>query len=153
MRLNLGCGHEPLEGWTNVDAYAEQADIIGDIRELQFEDVEDVLMVHVLEHFSWRETRQVLARVHGWMRKGGQLIVEVPDMQTITGEAMLNPDWIRYLYGSQEHEGEYHRTGFTAHSLSMHLHATGFTIRRLERFRSQNRHRYRMPCLEIVATA
>jgi predicted SAM-dependent methyltransferase len=153
VRLNLGCGHEPLEGWTNVDAYAEEADVSGDIRGLQFDDAEEVLLVHVLEHFSWRETHLVLRRIHGWMRKGATLTVEVPDMEHITAEAMHNVDWIRYLYGSQEHEGEYHRTGFTAHSLSMQLHTAGFVIREVERFRSDNPHRHRMPCLQIVATA
>jgi len=153
MRLNLGCGHEPLPGYVNVDAYADEADVDGDIRLLEFHDVDEVLMSHVLEHISWRDTDVTLSHVHGWMRPGGLLRVEVPDMNLITREAMRNPDWIRYLYGSQEHEGEVHRNGFTLTSLSKAVTEAGFTIRESHLFRSDNPHRNGMPVIQMVASA
>jgi predicted SAM-dependent methyltransferase len=153
MRLNLGCGHEPLEGYVNLDSYAVEADVQGDLRLLDFEDVTEVLMSHVLEHISWRETQDVLNRVHGWMRPGGLLRVEVPDMNLISREAMRNPDWLRYLYGSQEHDGETHRTGFTLTSLTKHITAAGFEILESHLFRSDNEHRYGMPVIQVLAAA
>ena len=153
MLLNLGCGHQPIVGYTNVDAYADEADIKGDIRELTFTDVGEVQLKHVLEHFPWRDTLPVLERIHSWMRPGAMIVVEVPDMAPITAEAMRNPDWIRYLYGSQEHEGEYHRSGFTVESLTSDLIEAGFTVGKTVRFRSQNQHRLGMPCICVWAFA
>lgn len=153
MRLNLGCGHEPLEGWTNVDLYAEEADVKADISQLSGYDADEIRLSHVLEHFSWRETSAVLERLHGCLKPGGRIDVEVPDMNLITREAMKNPDWIRYLYGSQEHEGEYHRTGFTLVSIQTALVDAGFTILEAHVFRSDNPHRYGMPVIQVVGAA
>jgi len=153
MRLNLGCGHQLLAGYVNVDAYAKEADVLGFIHLLHFEDVDEVLMSHVLEHISWRHVDVTLSHVHGWMRPGGLLRVEVPDMNLITREAMRNEDWIRYLYGSQEHEGEIHRNGFTLTSLSKAVTEAGFTIRESHLFRSDNPHRCGMPVIRMVAAA
>ena len=153
MRLNLGCGHDPLPDWRNVDSHAEEADVVGDIRELHFHGITEVRMSHVLEHISWRETNDVLKRIHGWMRPLSHLSIEVPDMEQIIKEAPMNPDWLRYFYGSQEHEGEYHRTGFTAISLASAIHKSGFTFAEVIRFRSTNPHRDNMPCLLATAFA
>jgi len=153
MRLNLGCGHEPLPGFVNIDSYAVEADVQGDLRLLDFHDVDEVLMSHVLEHISWRETQDVLTRIHGWMRPKGKLTVEVPDMNLISREAMRNPDWIRYLYGSQEHEGEVHRSGFTLSSLTGQVTKAGFMMRESHLFRSDNPHRMGMPVILVMAAA
>ncbi len=60
MKLNLGCGDKILEGYVNVDVVDERAgavpDINCDISDLSiFEDnyAEEILAVHVVEHF-WR---------------------------------------------------------------------------------------------------
>lgn len=152
-RLNLGCGHTPLCGYVNIDAYASEADVHGDIRLLEYHDVDEVLMSHVLEHISWREVPDLLKHVHGWMRPKGLLTVEVPDMGRILPDAMRNPDWIRYVWGSQEHEGECHRTGFTVHTLTKVLHDAGFVVREVQAFRSTYRTRVGMPCITAKATA
>ena len=149
-RLNLGCGHEPIQGYVNIDSYAVEADVHGDFRQLTYRDVDEILLSHVLEHLPWRHTQLVLNKLHGWLRDGGELLIEVPDMELITAEAMGNPDWVRYLYGSQEHEGEYHRSGFTIPILEQKLRTAGFMIAEIYSFRSKNPHRLGMPCITAV---
>lgn len=150
MRLNLGSGPLPLEGYTNVDAHLP-ADVRGDIRELEFSDVEEVRLDHLLEHIPHGQTAQVLNRIHGWMRPGGVLCVEVPDMAAI----MENPraTWLTDIYGTQSHEGETHLAGFDEHTLSHAIVSAGFSIVSLRRFVSDHQQRTGMFCLEVIARA
>lgn len=150
MRLNLGSGGQPLEDYTNVDLHAP-ADVQGDIRELDFHDIEEVVLYHLLEHIPHAQTITVLERIHGWMRSGAQIVVEVPDMQGI----MENPSpcWITDIYGVQSHEGEFHYTGFMSTTLAHVLHEAGFQNIEVRRFISLNPNRPGMPCLEATAVA
>ena len=56
MKLNLGCGTDYKEGWTNVDSGNTKCDVKQNIEEFPwpFEDssVEEILMKHVMEHIS-----------------------------------------------------------------------------------------------------
>lgn len=150
MRLNLGCGWVPLEGYVNVDAHCP-ADVQGDIRELDFSDVEEVRMDHLLEHLPHAETVQVLKRVRSWMRLGAPIAVEVPDMAAI----MENPrgTWLTDIYGTQSHQGEFHMSGFDVHSLSHALFAAGFSDVTARAFVSDNLQREGLPCVEAIGRA
>ena len=149
-RLNLGSGKYPLPGYINMDAH-EPADLEGDVWDRVFTiEFEEVRMDHFLEHIPWTQTHALLTRVHGWLIEGGLLRVEVPDMAAIF-ERGTGGDWLRYVYGSQQHEGEFHRAGFTAVSLYTALDEAGFTDVDVKSMISTFRTRQGMPCL--VATA
>ena len=150
MKLNLGSGRLPLEEYVNVDLH-EEVDVKGDIRYLSFYDIEEVRMSHLLEHLPWADTVPVLERVKGWMRPGGLLMVEVPDMELIMAEAHSNPDWVAWVYGSQYHDGEYHKTGFTVRTLEAAIVGAGFSEVAVRQFRSEHPYRPGMPCLEATA--
>jgi len=152
MRLNLGSGKYPLEGWTNVDAHCE-ADVQGDIRDLHFHDVEAVNMDHLLEHFSWRETTSILARIHSWMLPGGDLRIEVPDMTQIMERGTQHPRWFKYVYGDQSTPGEFHLAGFTCGMLVERLQMAGFRLRFIAKNTSRHQGRRGMPCLVARASA
>jgi predicted SAM-dependent methyltransferase len=152
LRLDLGSGYFPAFGFTSVDNH-QNADHRVDILTAVFTDVAEVRMSHVLEHFPWRETVPLLQRIRGWMNDGGRITVEVPDMARIMAGWQTNPDWIRYVYGSQEHDGEYHRTGFTRVSLLHMMSRAGWLDVAIREFRSEFRTRPGMPCLEAKATA
>ena len=151
-RLNIGSGWFPLDGWTNVDEHCP-ADIQGDFRELEFHGVDEILLSHLLEHLSWRETIPILVQMRGWLRSGGRLTVEVPDMEAIMQMGTDFHDWVRYVYGSQQNEGEYHRAGFTADSLVTLLESAGYEEVTARQFRSEFRTRPGMPCVEAIAYA
>jgi predicted SAM-dependent methyltransferase len=150
-KLNLGSGQYPLDGWWNVDLHCD-ADTQADFRDLHFTNVEKIRMSHLLEHISWRETVDVLTQVRGWLRDGGTLEVEVPDMDAIMALGTQHPLWFKYVYGDQSHAGEYHLAGFTANSLGASLRQAGFTVRTVDRFVSTHKGRDGMPCLYAEAT-
>lgn len=150
--INLGCGKFPLEGYVNVDAHEDCADLVADVWDLSFRDVGCVRMDHFLEHFGWRETVPLLEAVRGWMQLGGVLEVEVPDMEAIMAGGTQG-DWLRYVYGSQQHEGEHHRTGFTVISLFDAIEDAGYNRIRVERIVSDFSTRAGMPCLKATARA
>lgn len=149
-RVNLGSGELLLDGWTNVDAYVA-ADITEDCRDLDFTDLDEVYTSHMLEHLAWGDVPPLLRRIRGWLKPGGKLTIEVPDMAAI----MANPgdDWVIYVYGSQSHEGEFHRSGFTQDSLSQALANEGYSGVNVAAFLSEHPFRPGMPCLLAVAYA
>ncbi len=152
MKLNLGCGWFPLPGYVNIDEHCP-ADIQADFRALTFSGVDAINMSHLLEHLSWRETLSALTQLRGWLHSGGTLTVEVPDMEAILALGTEFHDWVRYVYGSQQNEGEYHRAGFTADSLTTLLESAGYQDVTARRFLSEFRTRPGMPCVEAVGHA
>lgn len=153
MKINVGCGHLPLDGYLNVDMHAREADVLGDARQMQFQDVDEVVAYHFLEHLGWQDTLPFLTRVHSWMRPGGRIAVEVPDMEKILELGLADGACWAYIYGSQEHEGEFHRSGFTSEMLKHVLLAAEFTDVRTRRFFSRHWVRKGMPCLLAIARA
>ena len=149
----MGCGTLPLPDWTNVDQHSEQADIRGDVRELHFEGVDEVRMDHMLEHLPGRDIPPFLKRVHGWMRPGGRITVEVPDMQKICEIGLTHSMAMQWIYGAQDHDGEYHKFGFNAWSLGLALEDAGFKDVETRVFRSDHWAREGMPCAEATGVA
>ena len=150
--VNLGCGKFPLDGYINVDAH-EPSDVKADVWSLAFRDCGVVQMDHFLEHFSWRETVPLLELVRGWLYAGGMVEVEVPDMEEIMRNGSDFQDWLRYVYGSQQHDGEYHKAGFTINSLFDALEDAGYHEIKVRKFVSGFKTRKGMPCLHGTGRA
>ena len=99
IRLNLGCGDKILPGYINVDVVSERAgnkpDFVTDIRNLKgIPDsfAEEVLAVHVVEHF-WRW--EVLDVIKEWCRvlkPGGKMILECPNLRSACEEFLRNEE-------------------------------------------------------------
>lgn len=151
MKLNIGSGQYPLEGYVNIDLY-EPADIQGDFMEMQFEGVTEAVLSHVLEHLSWRQSKPALRLVRSWMDIGARIVVEVPDMSTIVAMGFTR-DTRGAMYGDQSHEGEYHKTGFSDKMLVNDLLECGFGNVQTRRFLSTHPARDGFPCLEATAVA
>lgn len=149
-RLNLGCGGYPLDGYTNLDLYPP-ADIVGDFMQMEFTGLEEVAMIHSLEHLPWVETPQILTRIKGWLAPGGTLRIEVPDMEAIMAMGTAGTVWNQYVYGCQAHEGEYHKAGFTEDLLAGLLELVGYRIVSTRRFVGGHPMREGFPNLEVVA--
>jgi predicted SAM-dependent methyltransferase len=108
-------------------------------------------MFHVLEHLSWKEGPDVNRHVREWLRKGGQLVVEVPDMERIMERGTYPTDWVSWVYGVQDHEGEYHRAGYTLESLYQLVAGCGLTVTRSNKFLSEHPARPGFPCVSVTA--
>ena len=79
MKLHLGCGKKILPGYINIDATC--GDVLGDIRDLfAYEDnsVDEILAVHVWEHFWLNEVLGIAKEWRRVLKPGGKLILEMP---------------------------------------------------------------------------
>ena len=151
-RLNLGCGDKILPGYVNVDVAAARAgqkpDVICDLRRLEpfaSESVDEVLSVHVIEHF-WRwEALDVLREWLRLLKPGGTMILECPNLATACAELLKDPDglcgpgpeaqrtmWV--LYGDPRWRDPLmvHRWGYTPASLRRLMEEAGMVNVRQE---------------------
>jgi SAM-dependent methyltransferase len=145
LRLNLGCGDKILPGYVNVDVVEARAgmrpDVMCDLHDLApFADAsaDEILSVHVVEHF-WRW--EIAAVMREWVRvlkPGGQMVVECPNILSACETFLQNPReyahedqrgqrtmWV--FYGDPEWQDPLmiHRWGYTPESLQALLSEVG----------------------------
>lgn len=117
MKLHLGCGHNYMEGWVNVDGPKDElcyddlkADIHARIEDLEYPDnsVDEILMNAVFEHFPRHVAIMQLHKFYKWLKPGGKLTILVPDFWG-TVEMLKKSEspkeqqfWFRHLYGPQD---------------------------------------------------
>jgi predicted SAM-dependent methyltransferase len=134
LRLNLGSGHVPREGYVNVDARKlDGVDVAADVRKLPFEPgtVEEIHSAHLVEHFPIEELRRVvLPHWRELLRPGGRLVAVVPDAEAMVRETaegrMPFDDFQRVMFGDQEYDGDFHFSTYTPDSLSALFAEAGF---------------------------
>lgn len=99
-RLHLGCGNIRLDGFINIDIRQTSAtDRVTDITNLaEFSDnsVDMIYSSHCLEHFSFRIVPDILREWNRVLKKGGELVVRVPDF-----DILVNAYLKSHLYRSQ----------------------------------------------------
>lgn len=83
MKLNLGCGCRRLEGYTNVDL--RDSDVNCDIRKLPFpaDTAEEIMAIHVAEHFYLIEILPVLREWLRVLKPGGKMVIELPCLDKV----------------------------------------------------------------------
>jgi SAM-dependent methyltransferase len=100
VKLNLGCGDKVLPGYVNVDVAESRAgkrpDLLCDLHRLAtFEDnsVDEILSVHVVEHF-WRwEVVDVLKEWVRVLKPGGLMVLECPNLKSACETFLSNPEF------------------------------------------------------------
>ena len=124
MKLNLGCGNKPLEGYENIDRKNGQ-----EAYPLNCSDnsVDEIRASHILEHFSHKDVLDILRHWTSKLKTGGVLKVAVPDFGKIAkfyldGEKI---NTVGYLMGGQTDKDDYHHTIFDKQSLYELLKASG----------------------------
>lgn len=152
LRLNLGCGDKILPDYVNVDIVESRAgqrpDIVTDLKNLsmfQTGSVDEILSVHVVEHF-WRwEARDILREWVRVLKPGGRMILECPNLQSACELFLQDPArfaredkegqrtmWV--FYGDPAWQDPYmiHRWGYTPASLQSLMEECGLTDVRQE---------------------
>jgi len=135
LRVNLGCGHIPLDGYVNVDMRAlPGVDIVAEAGNLPCEPgtLREIRSAHLLEHFPQEELRRrLLPYWFSLLAPGGTFIAVVPD-----GEAMVShlaagdypfEQFREVLFGAQEYSGDFHFILFEPRSIQSLLEEAGFT--------------------------
>ncbi|HTH79315.1 MAG TPA: DUF4214 domain-containing protein [Ramlibacter sp.] len=138
-RLNVGCGFDIRDGYTNVDMNAfHQPDLIADISNIhQVEDgtVEEVLAQDVLEHVPRTKVLPALVEWNRVLHVGGILRLRVPDLTSIARMILAGEHKavvVDMLYGTQPYAGDFHTAGFTVQSLTSELKEAGFALESAE---------------------
>lgn len=124
MKLNLGSGQDKLiDGYTNVDNKFGLS-----VYPLDYEDntIDEIRASHILEHFSHRQTLQVLKEWNRVLKVGGILKVSVPDFTKLIHDFIEHPMLEGYLFGGQIDEYDFHHALFTDEKLINLLWIAGF---------------------------
>ena len=142
VRLNVGCGGRKVPGFTGVDAVAERtaAEIVARADNIPLPDqsVEEIMAIHLWEHFFRWECDTVIAEWKRLLKPGGVLTLELPNLKKcceniLSGrmEGGKHPDQLSYwgLYGDPRKGDQFmaHRWGWTPESLKSFLAEHGFT--------------------------
>ena len=112
LKLNLGAGGCELPGYQNLDRKTGQ-----EVYPLDYPDdcADEIRASHVLEHFSHRDTMNVLSEWVRVLKPGGVLKVCVPDLDvvalTIAAGTPINAEG--YLMGGHIDENDKHGAVFT----------------------------------------
>lgn len=134
IKLNLGCGHLPLDGYINVDMRELLGvDIVAEVGCLPFQlqSVNEISSAHLLEHFPQEElSRRLLPYWRSLLVDGGRFHAVTPDGRAmLAGVAAGTYSWEEFrevLFGGQDYEGDFHYNLFTPQSLSGVLERAGF---------------------------
>jgi hypothetical protein len=141
-RLNLGCGYDRRDGYTNVDLGAfHEPDLVADIRELGMlpsGHYREILAYDCLEHLPRTDTDRALTEWFRLLAPGGVIRLQVPNFAGIARQMAAaatvaeQKAVIHQLFGTQAYTGDFHQTTFTDLTLLDHLGAVGFADACLE---------------------
>lgn len=141
LKLNLGCGNDIREGYTNIDIRKTHPDVLQcPIEILHFEDnsVDEILAIDVMEHLPYIAHDRMFMRFYGWLKPNGKLIIEVPDLQKISralaqeDDVLKSEELIKKIYGGQGYSENHHQWGFTKDTLKSALKLCGFLVEEKE---------------------
>lgn len=76
IRLHLGAGHYHWPGFVNLDKET-------DLRNLPYEDVDEIHCIHLFEHLPRWEIQKYLREWHSTLKEGGLLVMEMPSLDKI----------------------------------------------------------------------
>lgn len=154
MKLDLGCGNNKRGiDWIGVDTH-EHADIQAPMWSVPLEDgvADEIYSSHALEHVMKAQVIPTLKEWRRLLRPGGKLTLRVPDLVWCVRNWLATGcgnGWeLDTIFGSQEHEGNIHRTGFTTPMLRFYLARAGFVITEERYIESHGQ-----PTIEVVCHA
>jgi SAM-dependent methyltransferase len=147
IKLNLGCGDKILDGYINVDVVESRAgkkpDIVSDLHDLskfKSNSVDEILAVHVVEHFWQWEVVDILKEWTRVLKPGGKMILECPNLISAAEEFLKNSDvaamggsegqrsmWVFYGDPGWKDPLMIHRWGYTPRSLATVMSAAGLS--------------------------
>lgn len=134
LRVHLGAGPINIQGWINVDARAGshihlQSDGFG-LQEFADGALSEIYMCHVLEHFSFDESKEILKNMHKKLKVGGVLRLSVPDFDRLIAVYHANENNLEFvkkaLMGGQDYEYNYHKSIYNNALLSDLLLSCGY---------------------------
>ena len=149
MKLNLGCGDDVREGYINIDVRKTKPNVLVIDLEKELlkafpdESADEIIAKDFIEHILWRRVEDLLKDIFRVLKRGGRLFIQVPDLEAIARKVILDPNfkygdlegWKAisfWVYGAQDYEENYHRSGFTIPTLKKLLEGIGFVVEKIE---------------------
>jgi glycosyltransferase involved in cell wall biosynthesis/predicted SAM-dependent methyltransferase len=133
--LNLGCGLDVRDGFINIDLFSDDPNVIKmDIRKLDLPDAcaDLVLASDVLEHFSHRETADLLKEWIRVLKPGMNMLIRCPSLKLQARtylSGIWNADVASYMiFGGQTNDGDFHCTAFDDKTIRVHLEQAGMEV-------------------------
>jgi predicted SAM-dependent methyltransferase len=134
--LHLGCGPDIIPGLINCDAFhpdAERAIAATDLSDFADGQVDYIETHHMIEHLSFGEAERAFAEWSRALAPGAYVVVTCPDIEALVSRwrrSSSQENWnrtIAMIYGSQEHEGMFHKSGYSAERLRQMFAQAGLT--------------------------
>jgi predicted SAM-dependent methyltransferase len=141
LMLDIGCGERKIPGALGIDIRKTKGiDVVSDAKNLPFRDeVFDVIYSSMLiEHISHMLVDKMIKEWVRTLKKGGTIEIRCPDLRVRCLLFFLHPTWqsMVNIFGMQDHEGNYHKCGFTFGLLKGLLEQNGISnIRRIRTHR------------------
>ena len=140
MKLNVGCGHRRLPGYTGIDVVERPSvDLVAPAGKIPLPDgcAEEVMAIHLVEHFYEREVPDLLKEWHRLLQSGGRLVLEMPDLRKAAANLLTDlrigkhPDQAHMwaIYGDATLRDPYmmHKAGWWYSRLEPVVRQAGFT--------------------------
>jgi len=133
IKLNLGCGGDIKDGYINIDLYNDKANIKSNVNKLNYADrsVDEIYSSHVIEHFHFREGRDVLKEWYRVLKDGGIMYIETPDFANSCKRFYEANEDMRYslyshFFSEAWDEGQQHLFLYTESELKKGMSEAGF---------------------------
>jgi predicted SAM-dependent methyltransferase len=133
--VHLGAGPINIQGWINIDARSDshihlQSDGF-DLNEFADGALSEIYMCHVLEHFSFEESKDILRNLHKKLKVGGVLRLSVPDFDRLIAVYHSNGNDLEFvkkaLMGGQDYMYNYHKSIYNNALLANLLLSCGYS--------------------------
>lgn len=134
LRLNIGSGHRPIDGFINIDGRElPGVDMVADAANLPFDEggVSEIFSSHLIEHFPEEEFKRViLPHWHRLIKEQGLFRAVLPDWDEMIGQYVKGVYPFEKLrevtFGAQDYDGDFHFNMFSREGLKKMLEGAGF---------------------------
>jgi len=122
VKLNIGAGRMPLEGYLNLDTETC-------IFPLNYTDLDEIRSSHVVEHFDCFTSVDVICQWVSCLKPGGILKLAVPDFDDLVRRIRMGEvlDYEGIIMGGQVDEYDYHKSIWTYTKLKTIMEGAGLT--------------------------
>ena len=141
MKVNLCSGATHFDDYVNVDAFpGPGVDVVMDACDLRYDDnsVDEVVMFHAIEHFTLDDACALIRRIFGWLKPGGHLLIEAPDVVKAVKNAKGDDfNTVQDIFGDlaelrKGKDGYQHKWGWTGALCQQELLSAGFLVGKVE---------------------
>lgn len=158
--LHVGCGYQRFDDAINMDyVHTPATDYVMDATKTPFPDqsIQQIETYHMVEHVPRPDARQMFEEWNRILVSEGKLILELPDFDGVIKQYLEEDEpekvdlLLKYVFGSQRFESDFHHWGWNFERLEEELKEAGFD--RVEQTQPQDYHAEEAPCLRVEAYA